>query len=71
MKRNFLIIFSLFITFFACNTTPGKNDNADTTLLITPLDSMPVVVPPISDTTGIMKTPPVNDRNVILPDSSY
>ncbi len=63
------IILLLTISTFSCNgsATTSPTDSATKA----PMDSMPVLKPNISDTAGIMTTPPVNDHNNIIPDSAH
>ncbi len=65
-----VIIFSGFLFAFGCN--PGKRDatTADSLQVPSATDTMPVLHPGHFDTSGTIKTPPVNDNNVIVPDTN-
>ena len=71
MKLLIFLFSCLANTLSSCNSGPDALNKNDSTFLSPPADSMPIVIPPISDSSGVLKTPPVNDPNVILPDSTY
>jgi len=66
-----LVLLIIFVA-AACNE-PNKSSNtnfgsSDTTGLSG--DTMPVIKPPAHDTSSVVTTPPVNDSNVVRPDST-
>lgn len=69
-KFTHVIIFSGFLFALGCN--PGKREatTADSSQGPSGMDTMPVVHPEHLDTSGTIKTPPVNDNNVIVPDTN-
>lgn len=74
MMKKLLNIFSclpfvILVGAVACNSNGGNATNRDTSNPQSVVDSMPVVKPPVTDSSAIFKTPPVNDNNVIMPDS--
>ncbi len=64
-----MIMLLTISSLFSCNgsATTSATDSATKA----PMDSMPVIKPKISDTTGVMITPSVNDHNNIIPDSAH
>jgi hypothetical protein len=64
MKR---FVLAGIIAFLACNE-PNRSSNSSTDA--DAADSMPIVKPPVHDTSGVMTTPPINDSNVVRPDTS-
>lgn len=66
-----LIAFSFFVfQIIACDNVKTKTEIADSTNNSSGVDSMPVVKMPITDSSSIIITPPVNDSNVKIPDTS-
>lgn len=68
MKRIALSLIILFII-AGCNNAETIQ-GTDTTGVPSALDFMPVLHPGRFDSTGVVKTPPTNDDNVIVPDSA-
>jgi hypothetical protein len=60
----------LALHLIGCNNDRNKTPVADTAKIHSTIDSMPVVKPPITDSSAIIITPPANDNNVIIPDTS-
>ena len=71
MKLLIFLFLCLAITLSSCNSGSDASNKTDSTFLSSPADSMPILIPPITDSSGVLKTPSVNDPNVILPDSTY
>ncbi len=70
MKTKFpqLVITAFVFAMCACN---GPNDPANTdSILPSHRDSMPVLKLPLNDTNSAVITPPVNDPNVVNPDTN-
>jgi hypothetical protein len=65
-----LSLYLVVIFALSCNSKDTNNFAVDSTHADPISDSMPVLKPPITDTSGIITTPPINDDNVILPDTS-
>jgi hypothetical protein len=70
MKQTLSILLLLLVIFSSCNSGETNNTNIDSLYHDSPADSMPVVAPPVTDSEAVIKTPPTNDDNVIMPDSS-
>jgi hypothetical protein len=71
MKRLFrtipIILLAVFASGCTGSTTHGNTDTAGSPATT---DTMPVVHPQNMDSSSIIKTPPVNDSNVVKPDSA-
>lgn len=70
--KKLLIAILIFAAFGACNSG-GEQANLpyDTVHTEDGIDSMPVIDPDLrTDTSAVFNTPPTNDNNVIMPDST-
>jgi hypothetical protein len=54
----------------SCNNTANETDVTDSPNIGSVVDTMPVIKPQVTDSSGIIKTPSVNDNNVVNPDTS-
>ena len=71
MKKLFRTISIMLIVVFTNGCTGGTtNGNTDTAGETVTTDTMPVVRPESMDSGGTVITPPVQDSNVIMPDSA-
>lgn len=74
MKKRRSITFGnlliLLLLTAGCNMGGNKEAITDTVQAHSGIDSMPVVKPLIKDSSAIITTPPVNDDNVIVPDTN-
>ena len=71
-RKNLTAVIMLILmvnALLACNGS--SKTSATDSLKTAPMDSMPIIKPPIADSSAIIKTPPVNDNNNIIPDSSH
>ena len=69
MKRSSIFIScAMAVLLAACSG--GADTNSNDTTVTKGADSMPVIKPRVTDTGGTVITPPVNDNNVIVPDSA-
>jgi hypothetical protein len=66
---NVMLLLLAINSLFSCNGS--ATTSASDSVTKAPMDSMPVIKPNISDTAGIITTPPVNDHNNIIPDSAH
>ena len=66
---NYLVALIIISNSIACNTGKSKIPQNDT-VKTSGVDSMPVVKPAVKDSSSILVTPPVNDSNVIKPDTT-
>ena len=66
---NYLVALIIISNSIACNTGKSKMPQNDTGKTSSGVDSMPIVNPPVKDS-SILVTPPVNDSNVIKPDTT-
>lgn len=69
MKRMLIISSSVLLFMLAGCNGQGSNSKQDSLVNGGP-DSMPVVQPPITDSGSTIITPPVNDNNVVVPDTT-
>ncbi len=71
MKKLFGALSIMLLAVLASRCT-GSTTHGNTDTVGTPAttDSMPVVHPQNMDSSSIIKTPPVNDSNAIMPDSA-
>jgi hypothetical protein len=69
MKPYIIILLAVFTACNEPNKSSNSNQSSSDTIGITS-DTMPVIKPPVHDTSGVVTTPPVNDSNVVRPDSS-
>jgi hypothetical protein len=67
---NYLVALIIILNSIACNTGKNNMPQNDTGKTSSGVDSMPVVKPPVKDSGSILVTPPVNDSNVIKPDTT-
>jgi len=58
------------LTFMACNGNADTGNSADSSKGSSAVVTMPVLHPDNFGSSGTIKTPPVNDDNVIIPDTS-
>jgi len=77
MKKLFNKLYIIFLATFivviaGCNSGESTNETSDTAQNIPgTIDTVPPVVNPgVGDTTSTLKTPPTNDNNTIMPDST-
>ena len=71
-RKNLSAAIMLILMFNALLACQGSSVTSATDSLTTaPMDSMPVIKPTIADSAGIITTPPVNDDNNIIPNSSH
>lgn len=70
MKIAIAILFISMLTLASCGGDSSLSAK-DTINQNVPVDSMPVVAPPVNDSEAVIKTPPTNDENVIVPDSTH
>jgi len=71
MKKLFGAISILLLVILINGCTGGETKgNTDTTGTPATMDTMPVAHPGNMDSSSIIKTPPVNDSNVVKPDSA-
>ena len=70
--KELMVSLLLLVVVVACKSGDSTADNADTAQTVPGLnDSVPSVVNPgTGDTSGVMTTPPTNDNNTIMPDST-
>ena len=61
---------SALIILLEKNTTGKSKIPQNNTVKTSGVDSMPVVKPAVKDSSSILVTPPVNDSNVIKPDTT-
>ncbi len=64
-----MILLLTISSLLSCNGTATTSSTDSATKA--PFDSMPIIKPNISDSAGIITTPPVNDHNNIIPDSAH
>jgi hypothetical protein len=74
-KYNLLIACAISTIFIlqvaACKSNNNNNETTvDSTHAGNVVDSMPVVNTPVTDSSAIITTPPVNDNNVVNPDTT-
>jgi hypothetical protein len=71
MKKLLAIITIFLLVAFANGCRGGETKvNTDTAGTPATTDTMPIVHPQNMDSSSIIKTPPVNDSNVVKPDST-
>jgi hypothetical protein len=71
MKTSFLngtlIITAAILVLASCQNSSTNTSVNDSTKVA---DTMPVLKPPIQESSGIIHTPPIHDSNAIMPDSA-
>jgi len=70
MKTLFKAILIILSTVYFGSCTGGETKGNTDSAAPATTDTMPVVHPQSLDSSSIIKTPPVNDSNVIRPDST-
>lgn len=67
---NGLVVSVFMLSITACNSGRNKLPPADTGKTSSGIDSMPIVTPPVKDSSSVIITPPTGDSNIVKPDTN-